>query len=148
MHDRDRTGSALFALALVVPRSTEYARLGTPPEATAEEIRAAAARRDARLRAEGASEDEIATVHTVNLENAKARAEYDARFPPLALLRLEPTWAPMFDERETALAVLRREIETFLTAAGEPVFRPSDTTRTDFTGDFAHCPLLDGDTVD
>lgn len=148
MDDRDRTGSALFALPLVVPRSTEYARLGTPPEATGAQVRAAAARRDARLRAEGASEDEIAAVHTVSLENARSRSEYDERFPPLALLRLEPTWAPVFDERRTALAVVRREIEAFLTAAGECVFRPSDITRTNFTGDFAHCPLLDGDAVE
>jgi hypothetical protein len=138
----------LFTLPLVVPRSTEYARLGTPPEATAEEIRAAASRRDARLKASGASADEFAAAHQVNLENAQARAEYDAKHPPLGLLRLEPTWAPLFDERDTALAVLRREIEAFLTAAGESVFCPSDSTRTDFTGDFAHCPLLDGDTVE
>jgi hypothetical protein len=138
----------LFTLPLVIPRSTEYTRLAAPPEATAEEIRAAAARRDARLRAEGASQDALAAAHEVNLADAGARAEYDARFPPLGLLRFEPTWAAVFDERDTALAVLRREIEAFLAAAGERVFCPSDITRTDFTGDFAHCPLLDGDTVE
>ncbi|HET9168739.1 MAG TPA: hypothetical protein VFN97_04855 [Actinospica sp.] len=138
----------LFKLPFVIPGSTEYSRLGAPPEATAEEIRAAAARRDARLKARGADADELAAAHEVNLENAQTRAEYDARYPPLGLLRLEPTWAPIFDERDAALAVLRREIEAFLAAAGESVFCPSDTTRTDFSGDFAHCPLLDGDTVE
>jgi hypothetical protein len=146
MPGADMAGGALFALPLVVPRSTEYTRLDVPPEATADEIRAAANRCDARLRARGASEQEIAAAHAVNLENAEARAAHDARYPPLPLLRLEPTWEPILDEdaKAVGLTVLRREIESFLTAAGECVHRPTDTTRTDFTGDFARTHLLDG----
>jgi len=144
MREPDPGGPALFALPLVVPRSTQYSRIGTAPEATAEEIRAAAARYDARLLARGASEEEIAAVHTSSLESAEARAAHDERRPPLSLLRLEPTWAPVLDERDAGLTVLRREIETFLTDAGEPVHHPTDTTRTDFTGDFAHSHRLDG----
>jgi len=140
----DITSGALFALPLVVPRSTEYTRLGVPPEATADEIRAAAARYDARLQARGASEEEVAAAHAVSLESAEARAAHDARYPPLPLLRLEPTWEPVLDERDAGLTVLRREIEAFLTAAGEPVHHPSDTTRTDFSGDFTRTHLLDG----
>ncbi|MFF3714078.1 J domain-containing protein [Streptomyces phaeochromogenes] len=140
----DITSGALFALPLVVPRSTEYTRLGVPPEATADEIRAAAARYDSRLQARGASEEEIAAAHAVNLESAESRAAHDARYPPLPLLRLEPTWEPVLDERDAGLTVLRREIEAFLTAAGEPVHHPSDTTRTDFSGDFTRTHLLDG----
>ncbi|WP_371663788.1 hypothetical protein [Streptomyces sp. NBC_00280] len=140
----DDDGGTLFALPLVVPRSTEYTRLGVPPEATADEIRAAAARYDALLQARGASEDEIAAAHAVNLENAEARAAHDSRHPPLPLLRLEPTWEPVLDERDVGLTVLRREIEVFLAAAGEEVHHPTDTTRTDFTGDFTRTHLLDG----
>ncbi|MGI5457706.1 hypothetical protein ACQEWB_31945 [Streptomyces sp. CA-249302] len=144
MPGSDTAGEGLFALPMVVPRSTEYSRLGVPPEATAQEIRAAAGRYDAALQARGASEDEIVAAHAVNLENAEARAEHDARFPPLPLLRLEPTWEPVLDERDAGLTVLRREIEDFLTAAGETVHHPMDTTRTDFTGDFTRIHLLDG----
>ncbi|MDX2543294.1 hypothetical protein ACOT81_43615 [Streptomyces sp. WI04-05B] len=140
----DDDSGTLFALPLVVPRSTEYSRLGVPPEATADEIRAAAARYDAMLQARGASEDEIAAAHAVNLENAEARAAHDARHPPLPLLRLEPTWEPVLDERDVGLTVLRRELEVFLAAAGEEVHHPTDTTRTDFTGDFTRTHLLDG----
>ncbi len=140
----DRVGRVLFKLPLVLPRSSEYTRLGVSPEATAEEIRAAAARYDARLQARGASEDEIAAAHAVNLESAEARAAHDARHPPLLLLRLEPTWEPVLDERDAGLTVLRREVEAFLTAAGESVHHPTDTTRTDFTGDFTRSHLLDG----
>ncbi|WP_405824272.1 J domain-containing protein [Streptomyces sp. NBC_01390] len=140
----DDDGGTLFALPLVVPRSTEYSRLGVPPEATADEIRAAAARYDALLQARGASEDEVAAAHAVNLENAEARAAHDARHPPLPLLRLEPTWEPVLDERDVGLTVLRRELEVFLAAAGEEVHHPTDTTRTDFTGDFTRTHLLDG----
>jgi hypothetical protein len=142
-HEAD---GALFALPMVVPRTTEYTRLGVPPEATADEVRAAANRHDARLRARGASDEEIAAAHAASIENAEARAAHDARFPPLALLRLVPTWEPILDTDEKAigLAVLRREIEAFLTAAGESVHHPMDTTRTDFTGDFARTHLLDG----
>ncbi|MCX4820096.1 hypothetical protein OG883_09295 [Streptomyces sp. NBC_01142] len=144
MPDADMSGGALFTLPMVVPRSTEYARLGVPPEATAEEIRAAAARYDARLKARGAGEQEIAAAHAAGLENAEARAVHDARHPPLPLLRLEPTWQPVLDDRDAGLTVLRREIEAFLTAAGESVHPPADTTRTDFTGDFTRSHLLDG----
>ncbi|MCI3272842.1 J domain-containing protein [Streptomyces cylindrosporus] len=144
MPGSDMAGEGLFALPMVVPRTTEYSRLGVPPEATAQEIRAAAGRYDATLQARGASEDEIVAAHAVNLENAEARAEHDARFPPLPLLRLEPTWEPVLDERDAGLTVLRREIEDFLTAAGETVHHPMDTTRTDFTGDFTRTHLLDG----
>ncbi|MFJ8464421.1 hypothetical protein [Streptomyces swartbergensis] len=137
---------ALFSLPMVVPRTTEYTRLGVPPEATADEIRAAANRNDARLRARGASDEEIAAAHAASIENAEARAAHDARFPPLPLLRLVPTWEPILDTdgKAIGLAVLRREIEAFLTAAGECVHHPMDTTRTDFTGDFARTHLLDG----
>jgi hypothetical protein len=137
---------ALFSLPMVVPRTTEYTRLGVPPEATADEIRAAANRHDARLRARGASDEEIAAAHAASIENAEARAAHDARFPPLPLLRLVPTWEPILDADEKAigLSVLRREIEAFLSAGGESVHHPMDTTRTDFTGDFTRIHLLDG----
>ncbi|MET7688621.1 hypothetical protein ABZT06_11675 [Streptomyces sp. NPDC005483] len=140
----DHDSGALFGLPLVVPRSTEYTRLGVPPEATADEIRAAAARYDALLQARGASDEEIAAAHAVNLESTEARAAHDARHPPLPLLRLEPTWEPVLDDRAVGMTVLRRETEAFLRAAGEDVHHPTDTTRTDFTGDFTRTHLLDG----
>ncbi|MEU9101657.1 hypothetical protein [Streptomyces sp. NPDC048361] len=140
----DTGGAGLFALPIVVPRTTEYARLGVPPEATAEEIRAAAARYDAQLQARGAGHDEIVAAHAVSLESAEARAAHDARFPPLPLLRIAPTWEPVLDDRDAGLSVLRREIEGFLAAAGESVHHPMDTTRTDFTSDFTRTHLLDG----
>jgi hypothetical protein len=135
--------TALFALPLVLPRASLYSRLGVPPEATAEEIRAAMARLHERLKARGASTEEIAKAHAVNLESHEARATHDAEHPPLSLMRLDPTWEPVFTDRATALAVLRREIEDFLRHAGETVHHPSDITRTDFTGDFTHTRLLD-----
>jgi len=146
MPGADEAGGALFSLPMVVPRTTEYMRLGVPPEATAEEIRAAANRNDARLRARGASDEEIAAAHAANLESTEARAAHDARHPPLPLLRLVPTWEPILDAdgKAAGLTVLRREIEAFLAAAGEDVHRPTDTTRTDFTGDFTRTHLLDG----
>lgn len=147
MFAANEADGALFSLPMVVPRTTEYTRLGVPPEATADEIRAAANRNDARLRARGASDEEIAAAHAASIENTEARAAHDARFPPLPLLRLVPTWEPILDDADgkaTGLAVLRREIEAFLTAAGESVHHPMDTTRTDFTGDFARTHLLDG----
>lgn len=82
--------------------------------------------------------------HAVSLESAEARAAHDARFPPLPLLRLEPTWEPVLDDRDAGITVLRREIEGFLAAAGESVHHPMDTTRTDFTSDFTRTHLLDG----
>jgi hypothetical protein len=133
----------LFSLPLVLPRSTHYSRLGIPPEASADEIRAAAARYDAKLKTGGASRQEMAEAHSVSLENSIVRAEQDARFPPLPLMRLVPAWEPIFDDRRAGLTALRREIEAFLLDAGEAVHHPTDMTRSDFTGDFTHNPLID-----
>lgn len=139
--------SSLFASPPVVPRATRYAELGIAPEATAAEVRAATGRHVAALRAAGANDDTIAEAHARSLEKAEARATYDAAHPPLPLLRLEPAWDPVFDDRATSLAALRRELERFLAAAGEPVHHPDDTTRTDFTADFRPTPLLDGESA-
>lgn len=138
-----REVTSLFALPLVIPRSTHYARLGVAPEATADEIRVASAKLDADLRARGASAEKLAEAHAINLENGRVRAAYDADHPPLSLLRLEPTGHPVFDDKATCLAVLRRELEEFLRDAGEIVYHPVDITRTDFTADFTPTPLID-----
>ncbi|MER5268831.1 hypothetical protein ABTZ99_42740 [Actinosynnema sp. NPDC002837] len=135
--------TSLFALPLVVPRANRYAELGIAPEATAAEVRAATDRHVARLKAGGASDDAIARAHRLSLEKPEDRAAYDAEHPPLALLRLEPAGHPVFDDRATSLAALRRELERFLLDAGEAVHHPDDTTRTDFTADFRPTPLLD-----
>lgn len=133
----------LFALPFQISHSNHYADLGVSPEATAQELRAAAARQDSRLKEEGADEDAVVAAHAVRLENAEARAEHDRDYPPLALMRLEPTWEPFLDDRATGLAVLRREIEAFLADRGADVFHPTDTTRHDFSADFTRVSLLD-----
>jgi hypothetical protein len=133
----------LFSLPLVLPRTSHYTRLGVGPEATAEEIRAASARIEHRLKSSGADAQELTEAHAVDLESSTARAAHDDARPPLALMRLLPAWPPLFEDRATALFVLRRELETFLADQGEPVHHPSDLTRTDFTADFTPDPLLD-----
>ncbi len=133
----------LFSLPIVLPRSTHYSRLAILPESTAEEIRAAAARLDARLRAEARSEADLAEAHRISLESQAGRTEHDTALPPLLLMRLEPTWNSIFEDRGAELAVLRREIENFLLRAGEVVRRPTDVDRTDFTNDYTYCGLID-----
>lgn len=140
--------SALFPLPITLPRSTQYTELGVPAEATAAQVRAAVARHDARLQARGASTEEIAAAHSASVSSDEARVAHDARHPPLALMSLQPTWEPFLDDREIGVTVLRREIENFLAAAGEPVRLPEDTGRTDFAGDFQYCHLLDGPTAE
>jgi hypothetical protein len=134
----------LFSLPLVMPQLTHYASLGVPAEATAEEIRAAAARNDARLRERGTDKNEISAAHSVALESAEGRAAHDARHPPLALMRLQPTWEPVLEDRATGMTALRRDIEAFLHRSGEPVAYPDDLTRSDFSRDFIYSPILDG----
>lgn len=133
----------LFALPLEVPRTTHYALLGIAPEATADEVRAASARYVARLKAQGADEAAITEANGLDLDNSESRAAHDARHPPLPLLRLEPTWDPVFDDRATCLAALRRELEGLLRSTGDPVHHPNDLTRAEFTADFTPTPLLD-----
>jgi hypothetical protein len=137
-------GLKLFPAPLLPPATTDYARLGLGPEATADEIRAASSRLDQRLRRQGASETELAAAHAIRLESVEERAAYDLAHPPLALLKLRPTWHPVLDRAAVRLYVLRRELEAFLRERGEPVYLPSDLTRTDFTADHTPDPLLDG----
>ncbi|WUH98420.1 hypothetical protein OHR68_33720 [Spirillospora sp. NBC_00431] len=134
----------LFPVALAPPGTTDYTRLGLGPEATADEIRAASSRLARRLRRRGAAEAELAAAHAIRLESVTDRAVYDAAHPPLELLKLRPTWHPVLDGAAVRSYVLRRELEAFLEERGEPVYRPSDLTRTDFTADHTPDPLLDG----
>jgi hypothetical protein len=134
----------LFPAPLVAPATTDYERLGLGPEATADEIRAASSRLDQRLRRRGASEAELADAHAIRLESTEDRMAHDVAHPPLVLLKLRPTWHPVLDDATIQLYVLRRELEAFLQERGEPVYRPSDLTRTDFTADHTPDPLLDG----
>jgi hypothetical protein len=134
----------LFPAPLIPPAMTDYARLGLSPEATPEEIRAASSRLDQRLRRRGASEAELAAAHAIRLESAADRAAHDAAHPPLALLKLHPTWHPVLNSAAVRFHVLRRELEAFLQEQGELVYRPSELTRTDFTADHTPDPLLDG----
>jgi hypothetical protein len=134
----------LFPAPLSPPVTTDYTRLGLGPESSVDEIRAASSRLDQRLRRQGADEAELAAAHAIRLESADDRAAYDAAHPPLALLKLRPTWHPVLDDAAVQHHVLRRELELFLQERGEPVYRPSDLTRTDFTADHTPDPLLDG----
>ncbi|MEV0588013.1 hypothetical protein [Nonomuraea sp. NPDC050310] len=135
----------LFSTPFVLPTRTDYSFLDLGPEATADEIRDASSRLDQRLRREKASEEELARAHAIRLESGDDRDEYDAAHPPLSLLKLLPTWDPIFDDHSAAIFVLRRSIEDHLTGRNEAVYRPSDLTRTDFTADHAPNPLLDGE---
>lgn len=133
----------LFSLPVILPRSTHYSRLGVRPEATPDEIRAASARLQSELKARGADVSELVEANAINLESASARAAHDAEHPPLSLMRLQPTWSPVFDDRTAGLLALRTGLEQFLHERGEKVYHPSDLTRTDFIDDFTYCPLLD-----
>jgi hypothetical protein len=137
-------GLKLFPIPLTPPATTDYARLGLGPEATADEIRAASSRLDQRLRRQGVSEAELVAAHAIRLESAEGRAAHDAAHPPLLLLKLHPTWHPVLDTPAVQLYVLRRDLEEFLQDRGELIYRPSDLTRTDFSADHTLDPLLDG----
>lgn len=134
----------MFPFPLPAPRRSRYTELGVLPDTTAEEIRVATARHVKGLKESGATEEELAEANALNLTGAEQRASHDERHPPCALLRLRPTWSPVFEDREVALTVLRRDLEQFLTDMGSSVHPMSDLDRTDFSGDFRPSALLDG----
>ncbi|GAA0276849.1 hypothetical protein GCM10009539_75790 [Cryptosporangium japonicum] len=127
-----------------LPRNTAYDRLGIAPDATAEDVREAAAGLAARLAADGAPASEIASANGLDLERPDSRAAHDRLHPPLGLLRIQPTWSPIFDDRARAINALRRDLERFLTDHGMPACHISDLTRTDFSDEFTYSRLLDG----
>lgn len=89
-------------------------------------------------------DDEVLRVNRMALQNTTERLAYDRDHPPFELLKLvDCARDELADPRVTATR-LREELIAFLLARGEPVFHPSDLTRTDFTSDFAPNPLLDG----
>jgi len=101
--------------------------------------------RFAALREESADlERQIHAVNLLPVGTSKDRHEYDQANPPLALLKLVDCRTDHFADNQVALRLVRRELERFLAAMGEPVAYPSDLTREDFIHDFTFNPNLDG----
>jgi hypothetical protein len=88
--------------------------------------------------------EEELRVNQMALQNPSARQDYDKSNPPFELLKLADCARDELDDPRFAAARLREELVAFLTARKEPVFHPSDLTRSDFSGDFTHNPILDG----
>lgn len=79
------------------------------------------------------------------VQSPAEREAYDRLHPPLHLLKLEDARRDAFArDRRLMLPIVRRHVSQFLEDHGEPVHHPSDLTRSDFTADFSHNPLLDG----
>lgn len=89
-------------------------------------------------------EDQVNQINNLGLENPTKRLAYDRANPPFELMKLTPCDRDDLTDPATVFALLRRELAAFLTAQGEEVFHPTDTTRLDFRGDFTPNPLLDG----
>jgi hypothetical protein len=137
-----------FPLPVPGPGPTKYTELGLRPDATSEEIRVATGRQARALKHGGASEKQLADFNAASLTHTDHRAAHDAEHPPCELLRLEPTWNPLFDDPERALGRLRRDLEAFLLVPeGDdrpiPFPRVTDLHRGDFHDDFRFHPLLD-----
>jgi hypothetical protein len=131
-----------FPLPVPALGPTAYTELGLRPDATAEEVRVATARRARSLKRAGASQEERAKLNASSLSHTDHRAAHDEEHPPCAILRLEPTWSPLFDDPQAALAWARHDLEIFLRIADDDG-HVTDLRRTDFTDDFRHHPLLD-----
>jgi hypothetical protein len=146
MTDREPDGD-WFPVPVPAPGRTGYTDLGLRPDATADEVRVATARRIRSLRNAGATQDELAEANAAALTHLDHRAAHDDEHPPCAIMRLRPTWSPIFDDARTALSRARRDLESFLLAQdGDepiPVPRATDLGHTDFTADFRSSPLLD-----
>jgi hypothetical protein len=137
-----------FPLPVPAPGRTRYTELGVRPDATADEIRVATARQVRALRAGGATQDELADLNARALTHRDQRAAHDDDHPPCALLRLQPSWSPVFDDAEAALEQLRGDLETFLVRPepGLPSipFPPvTDLDPTTISDEFRHHRLLD-----
>jgi hypothetical protein len=88
------------------------------------------------------------SLNNLPLSTPAKRLDYDREHPPLELLKLASyNKDTLFDRNlnSIALTTVRRELSNFLYEQGEEVFHPSDLTREDFSADFNHTPLLDGD---
>jgi hypothetical protein len=147
--DHQEPGTDWFPLPVPAPRRTRYTELGIRPDATADEVRVATARQVRALKAANASQDDLADLNARALTNRDHRAAHDDEHPPCSLLRLQPTWSPLFDDPEAALGRLRADLEAFLLTPDDgtppiPFPRATDLGRTDFSDEFRHHSLLDG----
>lgn len=98
-----------------------------------------------KLRGEAAELDsEVHAANLIALQSAEERLKYDRANPPCELLKLVDCRHDEFRENRVAMTLVRRELTEFLSLSGEDVFSPSDLTREDFSHDFNHTPLLDG----
>jgi hypothetical protein len=91
-------------------------------------------------------ERRIPELNRLALDKPEQRLAYDREHPPLALLKVTGCARDEFLNSPRAIMILlRSELSQFLSARGEAVFHPSDITRDDYTADFTHYPLLDGE---
>jgi hypothetical protein len=146
--DRDESEVDWFPLPVPAPGKTTYADLGIRPDATADEVRVATARRVRAAKEAGATQDRLADLNAAALTNLDQRAAHDVEHPPCSLLRLRPTWSPIFSDPDIAFDRLRAALEAFLLTPdpGRPAIpfpRVTDLDRTDFWSDFRYTPLLD-----
>lgn len=88
--------------------------------------------------------EQMLRVNEMGLQNPSARQTYDKSNPPFELLKLADCARDELADPRLAAARIRDELAAFLAARGEPVFHPSDLTRSDFSGDFTHNQTLDG----
>jgi hypothetical protein len=96
---------------------------------------------EAELRAHNQREQEI---NALPLHSSEGRGKYDRENPPFEILRIDASVQELpWTDAAQVVAKVRAEISQFLTEQGEPVFHPSDLTRSDFTADFVWCESLD-----
>lgn len=133
----------LFSYPLPVPLHTIYQRLGIGPDANADEVRDASREYVNRLTAAGADAEAIAEVNAIKIDSRERREDYDAKHPPLTLLKVRPPSSELFERSDRRLIVLRRDLERALEDVGEHVYHPSDLTRVDFVRDFMASEMLD-----
>jgi hypothetical protein len=161
----------MFDFPLPRATSADYELLALRPDATPEDIRDAKTNLAQTLQtelkvmskqlevfaAEGTDEREqllrrqqkelqerLNRVQGSPLENPEKRKRHDATHQPAGILQLEDIIeVALFGDRRRLMNLLRRDLESFLTLLGEPVYHPSDLTRSQFTDDFTFHPLLD-----
>ena len=95
------------------------------------------------LRERDELKERLERTNGIEIASPEGRAAYDAKHPPLALLRLETCAPDLLGNDPSALPLLRAAISAFLEDQGETVFHPTDITRREFAGDFTPTPLLD-----
>ena len=157
----------MFKLPLIKKNNTFYDELDIKPDSTNDELSKAINTKVNQLNKEKSTlereikekgnqtgfdikieevDKKINEINALNLKKPENREKYDLETPPCSVIKLEKVSIPFFEEKNTQIHFLRKELTDFFKKEKNlDSYHPSDTTKSNFQIDFIFNKYLDNE---